>query len=336
MLVYAYQSLSERDTKQIEAENFENIHDLISSILIMGISKQIKGGLNRDYISNTDMLRSLKGKIEITDSIKRNTMMKKQMVCKYDLFSEDNLLNQILKSSMKLLIFHGNVKYENKKKLRKLLLYFDNVSDINPYVINWSAVSYHRNNKSYRTLINICWYLIKGLLFTTNDGKYKIAQYLDDQTMHRLYEKFVLGYFRMEYPQLNASSSYIEWNISDNEDSFHLPRMQSDVTLTYGEKILIIDTKYYGKTMQHNPMYDKKTYISNNLYQIYTYVKNKDRNNSKDVSGMILYAKTDEDITPDATYNMNGNSISLKTLDLSGEWRQIKYQLDLIAKGIIV
>lgn len=81
-----------------------------------------------------------------------------------------------------------------------------------------------------------------------------------------------------------------------------------------GEKVLIIDTKYYGRTMQKNPQIDKSTPISANLYQIYTYVKNKDKHNSGNVSGVLLYAKTDEEITPDNDYNMSGNKISVKHL----------------------
>ncbi len=34
------------------------------------------------------------------------------------------------------------------------------------------------------------------------------------------------------------------------------------------------------------------------MYQIYAYVKNKDVNHTGKVSGMLLFAKTDEAITP--------------------------------------
>ncbi|WP_336433283.1 hypothetical protein [Eubacterium pyruvativorans] len=38
------------------------------------------------------------------------------------------------------------------------------------------------------------------------------------------------------------------------------------------------------------------------------------------VSGMLLYAKTDEDLVPDNVYHMSGNQISVKTLDLNQEF----------------
>lgn len=47
---------------------------------------------------------------------------------------------------------------------------------------------------------------------------------------------------------------------------------------------------------------------------------------------MLLYAKTEEAITPDCSYVMNGNKISVKTLDLNKEFKLIAAQLDKIAE----
>ena len=72
------------------------------------------------------------------------------------------------------------------------------------------------------------------------------------------------------------------------------------------------------------------TLHSNNLYQIFTYVKNKAVSGGK-VSGMLLYAKTDEAIQPNNTYMMSGNKISVRTLDLDCEFSKIANQLNGIA-----
>ena len=110
----------------------------------------------------------------------------------------------------------------------------------------------------------------------------------------------------------------------------------SDITLSYGNKVLIIDAKYYAHTMQ--VQYDKRTLHSNNLYQIFTYVKNKDSefgDKPHEVSGMILYAQTDEAIQPDNTYMMSGNKISVKTLDLNCDFSEISAQLNAIADNFM-
>ena len=49
-------------------------------------------------------------------------------------------------------------------------------------------------------------------------------------------------------------------------------------------------------------------------------------------SGMLLYAKTDELVQPDNTYQMSGNQISVKTLDLNCDFALITEQLNQIVK----
>ena len=94
------------------------------------------------------------------------------------------------------------------------------------------------------------------------------------------------------------------------------------------KKTLIIDAKYYSKTLQTN--FNKETFHSHNMYQIFTYVKNQDVNNTCLVSGMLLYAKSDVDLTGNYDYLMGGNMISVRTLDLNQDFAIIKGQLDKI------
>lgn len=50
------------------------------------------------------------------------------------------------------------------------------------------------------------------------------------------------------------------------------------------------------------------------------------------MAGILLYAKTDEAITPDCMFNMGGNRIGAKTLDLNTDFKSISAQLDKIAQ----
>ena len=155
--------------------------------------------------------------------------------------------------------------------------------------------------------------------------------FLDEQRMSHLYEKFILEYYRREHPELNASASYIKWQLDDGFDDM-LPAMKSDIMLSQGNTVLIIDAKYYSHTMQQQ--FDKRTIHSNNLYQVFTYVKNKEAELAgvpHEVSGMLLYGRTDEGVQPDVTYSMSGNRISVKTLDLNLPFEGIREQLNKIA-----
>ena len=80
----------------------------------------------------------------------------------------------------------------------------------------------------------------------------------------------------------------------------------------------------------------KVTLHSNNLYQIFTYVKNRSYQFGEEdntVSGMLLYAKTEEEIQPDNVYQMHGSQISVKTLDLNLPFVEIAAQMDRIVES---
>ena len=73
-------------------------------------------------------------------------------------------------------------------------------------------------------LIAVCHMVLKGLLQTTSDGSVKLMSWLDDQYMHKLYEKFVLQYFRYHYtPNIKAKSSEIKWILDSEDDRSSLP-----------------------------------------------------------------------------------------------------------------
>ena len=157
-------------------------------------------------------------------------------------------------------------------------------------------------------------------------------EFLDDQLMSSLYEKFLLNYFKKEHPYIKTHAPQIEWQIDEGVD-FLLPKMKTDVTLEYGSKILIMDAKFYTHNTSEN--YGKSIHHTGNLYQIFTYVKNeaeKQKNERKTVAGVLLYAKTDDDITAgDKTYSMSGNTIAIHSLDLNQNFSNISEKLNAIA-----
>ncbi len=329
MLSYAFQVLSEQGYKNIETEQFDNAAELCAAILSKGVSLQLKRGLGREYIETTESLSSVRGRIEISESIKTRSLLKRQLVCSYDDFSENSYMNRIIKTTMQLLL-HADIAKARKKELRKLLVYFGNVDLLDVHMINWK-IQYNRNNQTYRMLISVCYLVIKGLLQTNTDGTTRLMDFLDEQRMCRLYEKFILEYYRKEYPQLTVNASQIPWALDDGIIDM-LPVMQTDIMLSQGNKVLIIDAKYYGHTTQ--TQYDIHTLHSANLYQIFTYVKNKEAelaNEPHEVSGMLLYARTDEAVQPNNSYKMSGNKISVRTLDLNQDFSEIAAQLNAIA-----
>ncbi|MBR0070201.1 MAG: hypothetical protein IJP97_06875 [Synergistaceae bacterium] len=75
MLAYAFSVLNESGYRNIALEEFDNTAELFAAVLACGISVQLKRGLGREYIRIIEKLSSLRGKIDINESIKTRTLL---------------------------------------------------------------------------------------------------------------------------------------------------------------------------------------------------------------------------------------------------------------------
>ena len=333
MLSYVFQSLQDQGYKNLETEEFKNIGDLCAAIICIGVEKIIKRGIFKEYVPIEEKMYAIKGRIDIAETIKSSVRYKNQLVCEYDEFSVNSYLNRIIKTTAILLI-RSDISNVRKKRLKGLMNYFNEVDVIDEHRINW-LVNYNKNNSIYQMLISVCKMVIKGMIHTKQEGGVKLSDFIDEQQEHKIYEKFILEYYRREHKDIKANAIKVDWAVEGNRR--HLPDMKTDITLQTadGRGTLIIDAKYYTHNMQMQ--FDKEKVHSGNLYQIFSYVKNYEAGCLSDcsVAGMLLYAKTLDQIQPDDEYNMSGNKIVVRTLDLSQNFEGIKKDLDGIYERFV-
>lgn len=175
MLTYAFQSLRQSNYDSVATEDFENIHDMFAAILGKGVANQLKQGLYKEYILQSEELSVLRGKLNLQGTIKNRIQHRQKLACEYDELSENNLLNRILKTTMMILVRQKTVKPDRKVLLKKNLILFENVDMIEPDQIRWGRIRYQRNNQSYRMLMNICYLVLGSLLLSTDKGETKLA-----------------------------------------------------------------------------------------------------------------------------------------------------------------
>jgi len=332
MLAYAFRDvLSENRYRELGSEEFDHQSDLLAAILIIGTGNQIKRGIDKNYMLITEEKNCPIGKINISASIKGNTLIMSRLVCDFDEFTVDIEINRILKTTLNILVDDKSVSSKNRKKLRGILPFFSSIDILDPYDIQWSRIHYHKNNAAYRMLLFICELVISGSLMNEDGKGKKNSDYFDDKKLELLFQNFVRKYYEVEFPEYSVSSPSILWDTDDCHIEY-LPNMNTDVVLESKNMTLIIDTKFYTKEIIKT--YHKKKMISSpNLYQMYAYVNNKIKERIRNghfsgaVCGLILYAKTETEDDLNLEYSISGNKYIIKTLNMNDDWNNIEARL---------
>ena len=360
LLAYAFddEKIHFKEHQNFETEKFTTIYDSFAIVIDMRMKEIMQAGLYKQYISYNEELSAIKGRIDIIKTIRKNTLKTKQkIICNYDDYSENNLLNQIVKTTIYMLL-KMRLMEQNMRKLRRLIFNMENVDIIkNIRGVRWNSIKFNKLNNRYKTLIKICEFILKKIIINQNNGKEKIEAFDDDEELNELFEKFIRNYLNRYYVDIckkknkMAKIEQLEWNEDENYEQRKnvnlIPKMHTDVTIKYKDKIEIIDAKFYAKIFNYKGYNgsEKKTLQSEHWYQLYAYVTNtkeKYKKENKNVSGMLLYAKTEEE-NVDVDCIIMGNRMRAKTLDFTqkfgnpykSEKGTISYEMNKIAKEIL-
>lgn len=324
MLCYAWNIIDYADSIVIGEEEFDNIYNLLTRMLSKEVNTLIKRGFHRNYIEKTESTSKLKGTIQITQSINQMTHMKKQMVCTYDNYSSNVLFNQIIKSTMIDLMRYPQLDIKLKKKLRNLLVYFNDVNYIEVNRGHFSLLRFNRNNLNYQIIINICRLINLELIANLKDGSVKFNHYVKEKRMSEIYENFLKNFYDI-HTNYQVRSRHYNWFLSplDESNVGLLPRMETDIELEIDvDTKIIIDAKYYQKALSNR--FEQEKFISVNMYQLNAYLAH--NKEYKNLRGILIY--------PSVGYHFNERyerkdkyTIEFHTVDLSKDWMDIKNEL---------
>lgn len=149
LLSYAWNKLDEKERVAVSLENTTTYVDLFAKVLINGTQILLKRGLERNYIAETIDLAGVKGKLEISETLKRGLHLKQRTICTVDEFSNDIITNQIIVATLFRLLNIRELDRELKPKIRTIIRMFPRVTLLELKKKDFRKVRFHRNNQFY-------------------------------------------------------------------------------------------------------------------------------------------------------------------------------------------
>jgi len=323
LLLYAWDQVGEGQEALVGGEDFTRLQDLLGHVLAGSVARLLTRGLDRNYIPFDETIAGIRGKLDLSGTIKANLLVSARTRCRFDELEHDVVHNRIIKATLRNLA-GADVSREVGDHLRRLYARMSTVSDVRITRGDFSSVQLHRNNRVYAFVLDVCRLIHDHLLMESGGAKARFQDFREsDATMAAIFERFVYNFFRKEQKRFVVGRPVILWNEAEAPNG-GLPRMHTDVVLRDPGRVIIIDTKYYREALSGR--FDDRV-RSSHLYQVFAYVENWKANSpgGPPVEAMLLYPVVKRPFSYD--FRLKGHRITVRSIDLDQGWREIRADL---------
>ena len=229
--------------------------EIFISMFLCELEALVKKGIKSDYVALEENLNFLKGKLNINEQIKRNSVHKERFYVGYSEFLSDIKINRIIKTTLKFLYKKSNSS-KNQQKIRELLFIFDEVSECEDYKNFFAKLVINRQIRHYEQTLLWCKIFLLNNSFTPHKGDDLALALLFD--MNALFESYVGNFIKKKFSGTILQHS--EKHLVEEPKSF---KLRPDIFL---KGKFIADTKW--------KIVSSRDDISQaDLYQLYAYGK---------------------------------------------------------------
>lgn len=242
--------------------------DIFIQHFCQDLHAQILQGKLRNYIEQEENNSVMRGRLIIPQHIRHNVFHKERLYCRFDEFSEDILLNQILRFTLKLLApltRSGRVR----KQINDLLMHFDGVRDVPITLQLFNLLKCDRISQRFQPVIEQCRLFIAAIKPDVLAGRTPLFSLLFD--MNRLFEAWVAEKLK---PWAHQQGWHLRTQgprryLAMREGDLPQFQLRPDIAFVDDNEVpqLIADTKW--KLLSQK---DRKLGVSNtDIYQLYAY-----------------------------------------------------------------
>ena len=209
--------------------------------------RALSRGVLQGYLTVDESLRTVKGRIRISDQISRRPGMLVPLEVSYDEFTEDIAENRILRAALERMAQVPRVRPDVQSRLRQLKGKLDAVTRLQSGapLPPWQAT---RMNARYHAVLRLSEVILRNASAEAGDGKQQTASFVVD--MGQVFEDFV-GTALREAMAAHPGEMRLQYNALLNEavrDSDRLTVNPDAVHLLGGRPVVVYDTKYRAAT----------------------------------------------------------------------------------------
>ena len=255
-----------------------NLLEVFISMFLNESDMIIKRGLKSSYVTVQSNEKFLKGKLLMTQQLRKNIVNQSYFFNEYDEFMTNSAENQLIKTTLEYLLKNSRDN-NNLRIIREQLVYFEFVDLTNSPEQTFQKVSIGRNYTYYEQTLDWCRIFLSRKSFTSFKGSSLAFAILFP--MEEIFEAYIAHMMKKSIPDANVSAQDKKYSLFDRTNETKAGyRLRPDLVVRFEDnRTTIADTKW--------KVLDSTGPSQTDLYQMYAYYT-RYRHKSENVDKVVL------------------------------------------------
>lgn len=238
MLDYAYNLKIKFPQGSIQCQSLQESYERLANILAQKILERCRKGLYRDYLSKTERLAYIRGRVDLRSALQKPWDVK--LKCHYNEQTGDIEDNQILAWTLFIIGRSGLCRESVSSTVRKAFHALQGLVTLKPFKAEACIDrNYHRLNQDYQLLHALCRFFLDNTGPCHETGDREMLPFLID--MANLYEQFVAEWLKANTPK----GFFVKQQHRVTHDKNYFDKIDLILgDIETNEILYVLDTKY--------------------------------------------------------------------------------------------
>lgn len=266
MLIDMLKAVGTFEIKSTSSSNLRirpnSLLDLYFELFISEVEYLYRRGLVKKYRTDIANCNALKGSLQFSQHINQNIVHKERFFIKHTVYDLHHFFNQVIYKTLKL-IQQINTSAKLKSRIGALLLFFPEMDDLNVSEVFFQRLTYNRKTEVYKTSMEIARLILLQYHPDLSSGRNYVLALMFD--MNLLWERFVLvSLSKFSRSKVEGQRSKFFWKPKNG----YRTTIRPDIVLTYGDKKLVLDTKWKNlENFKPNPEDLRQMYVYHDYFK---------------------------------------------------------------------
>lgn len=272
------------------------LFELLLRCYIEQVTTIVRKGIARDYVSTQDNLVYLRGKLKMTEHIRRNSYNASRVYCEFDEYDVDRPINRLIKGALEIV---NKVAREatNQQRCRELLFWFDNVPGTKDPKQDFRRMRRDRFVQHYAPAMPLCRLILERLNPLTQQGENQVVSMLFP--MEKVFEAYVGAKLSHQFRDWRISLQASGKALVDEHLKKRMFNLKPDFKFSRSNTHVIADTKW--KLIDQSNRSEKYGISQADIYQLFGYTK-KYLKNQQQREVLLVYPASDTFTEPLAPF----------------------------------